>query len=139
MSITQLKTSVDELTASNLGITRAKWSQVSSSKDVSGDQFNQGVQHYRWELPSGRWWMPSKSYFRFRCRLVKGGNPVVVADDVAPAMNCASNFYQSCEFQINNQTVSKVSDYVAEIDTLTKRQMMSKAQMDQYLGNLVRN
>jgi hypothetical protein len=51
-----------------------------------------------------------------------GGNaPLTLADNVAPSYGGPSNYYQNCEFRINNTTISRIGDYVPQIDVMEKR------------------
>lgn len=52
---------------------------------------------------------------------------VKVGDDVAPNMGLMANLYQSAEFRIADKTVSRISDYMAQVDALDKRLTKSGA------------
>lgn len=50
-----------------------------------------------------------------------------LASDISPNMNCMSNLFQSLEFRIADKTVARVSDFVAQVDTLEKRLTKSQS------------
>ena len=81
-------------------------------------------------------WIPSRSYLRMRCELTKGNadnitqTQLTVGDQIAPNMNLCANLFQSMELQLNGKTISRVSDHVAEVDTVEQRLSKSKAWMD---------
>ena len=123
MSILNLKTSLSELSPLDDGISKARYEQVPPAREVSGASFSNGQISYKFQCPGNKWWQPKKSYIRIRCRLSRAGGllPLRVDDNIAPAMNMASNLFQSLEFRIGDKTVSRVSDYVAQCDTLINR------------------
>jgi len=117
-----LKQSAAELPSLNQGLARQTYEQHPPTRDVTGAAFPKGAQHIRWQVAGTRWWIPSKSYIRMRCKIsgLAGVLPKV-SDDVAPNMNLMANLFQSAEFRIAEKTVSRVSDYMAQVDTLEKR------------------
>ena len=127
-----LKTQASQLRSSNNGVTNLKYDQIVPTRDVTGDQFSAGPITYRFENSGEKWWLPSKSYIRMRCKLTKadGTTPLVVSDDIAPNFGLASQLFQSMDFQIANKVVSRCTDYVAQIDALKKRLHKSKSWMD---------
>lgn len=126
-----LKTSTNQLSSANKGTGEIHYAQYAPSRDVTGDNFAQGTQYIRWECSGKRWWIPKRSYIRFRCTLSDGaGNQLVKSDDIAPNMFLASNLFQSLEFKINGKTICRVADYVAQIEALEKRMTKSKTWLD---------
>jgi hypothetical protein len=70
-----------------------------------------------------------------RASLTKSaGGSLDVADNIAPNMGLCANLFQSGEFRIANKTVSRVSDYMAQIDALETRSSKSKSWLDS-VGN----
>lgn len=131
MSIFRLKTEPSELKSSNLGCSDLKYSEYLPTRDVTGNSFATGRFIIPWEMSSEQHWLPSRSYIRMRCDLTKGnGTPLSVEDQIAPNMNLCANLFQSAEVQLNGKTVSRVSDFVAEVDTVEQRLSKSKAWMD---------
>lgn len=131
MSIFDLKTSSKELASSNDGISKMSYQQHAPTRDIVGANFPNGDIHYKWETSGTTWWVPSRSYFRIRCSLKRGnGTQLTNADNVAPNMGLASSLFQSAEFRINGKTVSRVSDFMPQVDALENRLNKSKSWLD---------
>ena len=129
MSLFNLKTSVGELSRSSYA--RMNYDQVSASRDIAGANFTRGTINFKWSSNGTKWWIPNKSYIRMRCSLTKfNGNPLTLSDNIAPAMNLVSSLFTSAEFRINDKTVSRIGDYLPQIDTLENRMNKSKAYLD---------
>jgi hypothetical protein len=130
-SIFDLKTNVQELSSANEGTSRMSYEQHPPTRDVTGNNFPNGAQHIRWQNAGQKWWVPSRTYIRLRGQLSRAnGDPLLVGDDVAPNMGLMANLYQSMEFRINDKTVSRISDYVPQIDALETRLSKSKAWLE---------
>jgi hypothetical protein len=63
-----------------------------------------------------------------------GGAQLDNADGIAPNMDLMPNLFQSCQFNIQDKTVSRIPDFVPQIDALENRLMKSKAWIDS-VGN----
>jgi len=131
-SIFDLKTSVDELSSVNEGTSRMIYDQVPPSRDVTGNNFSNGAIHYRFETSGQKWFIPSRSYIRTRFQLTKGDGvtQLDLADNIAPNMSLMSNMYQSCEMRIADKTVSRVADFMPQVDALEQRLSKSKSWLD---------
>lgn len=133
-SIFNLKTDVKELSSINQGIARMEYDQKQPTRDITGTNFPNGAIRIRWQTGGQRWWVPSRSYIRMRCRLTRGDGatrtPLTTEDNIAPAMNLASNLFQSLEFRINDKVVSRVSDFVSQVDAIETRLTKSKSWLD---------
>lgn len=128
-SIFELKTSVEELYTS--GMSKMNYEQHAPSRDVTDNNFPNGAIHFRWQVSGQKWWIPSRSYFRIRCKLTdKDGNQLNDIDDIAPNMSLASNLFQNAEFRINDKTVSRISDYMPQIDALETRLSKSRSWLE---------
>ena len=136
MSIFKLKTDVSELKSSNQGCNDLKYSEYLPTRDVTLDSFPTGRFVIPWEMSAEQHWIPSRSYLRMRCELTKGSTDnktqtqLTVDDQIAPNMNLCANLFQSLELQLNGKTISRVSDHVAEVDTVEQRLSKSKAWLD---------
>lgn len=74
---------------------------------------------------------------RFRVKYSKAnGQPLSLSDNIAPSMCTISNLFQSMEFRINDQVVSRLSDYCVQIDTLQHRLDKSRSWMNGF-GNSI--
>jgi len=130
-SIFKLKTDVSELSSANEGMSRMEYEQYPPTRDVVNNAFANGAIHFRFQNSSQKWWIPSKSYLRMRVQLTKGdGTPVDVAFGSAPNMGFMSNLFQSAEFRINDKVVSRISDFMPQVDALETRLTKSKSWLD---------
>jgi hypothetical protein len=79
--------------------------------------------------------MLNKSYIRTRMSISKvGGAQLNNADGIAPNMDLMPNLFQSCQFNIQDKTVSRIPDFVPQIDALENRLLKSKSWIDS-VGN----
>ena len=130
-SIFDLKTNINELSSANNGTSRLTYDQVAPTRDVTHGNFPNGSIYIKWTVSGEKWWMPSRSYLRMRCRLSRGDDSQFdVSDQVAPSMNLMANLFQNAELRINDKTVSRVPNYVSQIEALEQRLNKSKAQLD---------
>ena len=131
-SIFNLKTSADELESSNYGVSKDLYEQLAPTRDVTTTNFSNGSINFKWQTGGTKWWIPSRTYLRFRVSLTKANGVGLNnwVDDIAPIMNQCSALFQSAEFRINDKTVSRVADYLPQIDTLNTRMNKSKAWID---------
>jgi hypothetical protein len=136
MSIFDLKQSVGDLTSANDKMSRMTYEQHPPSRDVTGNNFPNGAIHIRFQCSGQKWWVPSRTYIRTRMSITKadGATQLDVADDVAPNMGLCANLYQSAEFRIADKTVSRIGDYMPQIDALETRLNKSKSWIDS-VGN----
>lgn len=136
-SIFDLKTNINELSSSNQGTSRLSYDQISPSRDVTAGNFANGTIFFKLNGISGeRWWLPSRSYFKMRVALSRGdGTAFSVADQVAPSMSLFSNLFMNMELRLNDKTISRVSNYVSQVEALEQRIGKSAAQLDGVLGS----
>jgi hypothetical protein len=127
-SIFDLKSSVEELSSANEGTSRMDYDQQPPTRSIQGANFPNGAIHFRWETSGAKWWLPSRSYLRMRCLLGKAdGTPLEMSDGIAPNM---ASLFQNMEFRINDKTVSRVSDFVPQIDAIETRISKSASHID---------
>ena len=131
-SLFDLNTSTDQLSQVNNGINRNAYEQIAPTRDVTGvSAISNGAIHFRWNSSGQKWWIPNKSYMRCRIKLSKpDGTQLLTSDDCAPQMAQFASMFQSLEFRINDKVVSKISDFVPQIDILETRVSKSKAWID---------
>lgn len=131
VSIFDLKTSVAELSSTNEGTSRMAYDQQPPTRDVVNENFANGAIHFRFQTAGQKWWIPQRSYIRTRFRLTKGdGSPLDTSFEVAPNMALMSNLFQSAEMRINDKTVSRIPDFLAQVDALETRLTKSKSWID---------
>jgi hypothetical protein len=130
-SVFSLKSSVEELSSANQGTSRVQLDELPPTRDIVGNNFSNGAINFRFENSGMKWWMPSKSYIKTRMRITKpDGTMLEIADGVAPNMDLMPNLFQSCEFRIQDKVVSRISDFVPQVDALDVRLSKSKAWLD---------
>lgn len=130
-SIFDLKASVEELSSANQGLARMAYEQHAPTRDVTQSNFPNGAIHFRWQTSGEKWWIPSRSYIRMRCKLSKAnGTQLSVNDNIAPNMGLCANLFQSAEFRINDKTVARISDFMPQVDALETRLSKSKSYLD---------
>ena len=130
-SIFDLKTSVEELSSANQGTSKMEYDQHPPTRDVTTTNFPNGAIHFRWQTSGQKWWCPSRSYLRMRVKLSKpGGTQLTVDDNIAPNMGICSTLFQSAEFRINDKTVSRVSDFMPQVDAIETRLSKSRSHLN---------
>lgn len=121
--IFNLKVNTSELESANYGASRLQFEQQAPTRDVTGKAFYNGAIQFRFQTNGTKWFRPSRSYLRIRGSLSKadGITQLTTADGIAPNMGLAANLFQNMEFRINDKTVSRVSDFVPQVDALMTR------------------
>jgi len=131
-SIFKLKTDTSELSSANEGTSRMEYEQHPPTRDVTNGAFSNGAIHFRFQTSGQKWWLPSKSYLRMRCKLTKGDGttPIDTSDGIAPNMGFMANLFQSGEFRINDKVVSRIADFMPQVDALETRLTKSKGWLE---------
>jgi hypothetical protein len=123
-----LITDLSQLKSQNDNRNRGEYEQISTTRDITGDNFSNGVINFKWENSGLKYWDPSKTYLRTRLRFTKGDGTVIdSAFNTAPNMGLMSNMFYAAEFKINDKPVSKIGSYLPQIDALEKRLTKSKS------------
>ena len=136
-SIFDLKTNISELASSNQGTARMTYEQYPPTRDVTSTNFPNGAINIRWQTSGNKWWIPNRSYLRMRCQLSRGdGTPLRLSDNIAPNMALCANLFQSAEFRINDKTVSRISDFMPQVDALETRLTKSRSWIEG-IGNSI--
>jgi hypothetical protein len=131
MSVSTLPTDFSQLKSANRGVARVNFQQISSTRDATGTNFPNGAIEYKFSTSGSRWWVPEETYLRIRVKLTDGaGNQLTTGHGIAPNLNMMNNLFQSAEFQINNKTVSRISDFMGQIGMVETRLGKSKAWRD---------
>ena len=135
-SIFDLKTSVEELSSANQGTSRMEYDQHPPTRDVTTTNFPNGAIHFRFQTSGQKWWVPSRSYLRVRCTLAKpnaartANEQLTLDDNIAPNMGLCASLFQSAEFRINDKTISRISDFMPQVDAIETRLSKSKAHLE---------
>lgn len=132
MSVLDLYTSVKELPSLNMGLSNMSYDLVTSTRDVTNNTFQNGSISYKFVVSGNERWIPSRSYLKIRMKISRANliDQLRLANNLAPTMNLCSALFQSLEFRINDKTVSKVSSFVPQVETLYQRMNKSKAFLD---------
>jgi hypothetical protein len=127
-SIFDLKTSLDQLESSNNGVTKDSYEKLTATRDVFRNNFSNGSINFKWTTAQSKWWIPNKTYIRMRVELsdLAGTSAIGRSRDIAPCMNQMATLFQSAEFKINDRTVSKIGDFLAQVDTIDTRMNKSR-------------
>ena len=122
MSLFDLKQNADELPSLNQGIAKLTYQQVQTTRDATGDAFPKGNINLKWETSGVKWWIPSRSYIRIRCKYFQADGIAQPenSNDFAPNMGVCASLFTSAEFRMGDKTVSRVSNYIAQVDALQK-------------------
>ena len=116
------------LMSSNGSITKMEYGQVTATRDVTGKNFSNGTINFKWSNSGIRRWIPSKSYMRVRMQLTDGtGAAIDTAFGAAPNMGMCSNLFQSAEFRLNDKVVSRIGDFISQVDALDTRLTKSRS------------
>ena len=131
MSIYNLPTSEEQLSSWVEKTQHAGTQQHAAIANVVGEQFGNQDIRIPFLVAGNRWWLPSKSYLRLRCRVTNGkgdGPPAPPAPGIpaiAPSMGFCASLFQSAEFAIRGVTVSRLTDFVPQADQYWKRTQKS--------------
>ncbi len=130
-TIFDLKNDINELPSINSNIVNYRYREVNCIRDVTNDAFPNGLQHFRWTVPRNEWWVPARSYFKLRGTITRGtGVPMTREMGIAPAMGFMANLYQSGRIKLNQNDISVIENFFAQIDSLETRMSKSKAWLD---------
>jgi len=130
-SIFDLAVSKEQLSSSNDGVSRRSYSKLAPSRDVTDTNFSNGQISFKFETSGVKRWLPAESYLRMRVELTDGtGAAPTVAFGAAPNMSFCAGLFQSAEMRMNNTTVSRVEDFMPQIDALETRMNKSKSWVD---------
>ena len=112
----------------NNGMNRMNYEQHTPTRDVTQNNFTKGQIHINWEVSGQKYWIPSKSYLRFRCSITdEKEEQLNNSDAIAPNFGLCSNLFQNGEFRINDKVVSRIGSFMPQIDALDTRLSKSKS------------
>lgn len=96
---------------------------ISAQSVLRRDSFSNGPINFRFAATAvDKYFFPTRSFFNIRTRLTRAdGTPLLKADGVALAQNCAANLFKSCTVRLGGQTITTTTSYLPEIDTLRYR------------------
>lgn len=126
MSIFDLTTNAEDLSKSVMG--KSDYVKLAPTRDVVGDNFSNGTISFKWELGASKWWHPQSSFVRMRCSITNpAGEQFDMNDEIAGNMNLCAALFQNAEFLVNDKVVSRIGDYMAQIDALYNRSNKSSS------------
>jgi hypothetical protein len=131
-SVFRLIDNVSQLRSANDKMAKYTYDQIQpSAGTATGAGFTTGQIRFKWEHAATKWWFPSKCYLELKCSLNQvAGGQLVFDTLVAPNMDLAGNLFQQAEFLIGGKSVSKIGEYLPQVDVLKKRLKHSKAWLD---------
>ncbi len=142
LSIFDIPTSKDQLSSSNANLCELQFDEIQALRNISDEtnanrHFPGSEITFRWDYPSGKHWLPSKSYLRYKCSLTKAdGSPLTENDNIAPAMGLADSLIHTCNLKIADKVVEEVSNMYSEIAALRTR-LSKTGQWMRDCGNVV--
>ena len=98
--------------------------------------FTQNTHTFRFTVDGNTYWVPQRSYLRIRAKFTKkrkGDNTVLGiarGDGIAPAFGFCATLFQSIAHDMSGTTVSQLTSYVPQIDTLRHRLMKGQTWRD---------
>jgi hypothetical protein len=120
-SIFDLKTNESELSSTNQGTSKIQYEEV-TSRDVTNGTFANGPINYDFSMSGNKWFIPSRSYINVKMQITKAnGTALDLSDKVGMNMGVCSNLFQSAEFRLNNTVISRVANFMPQIDALQTR------------------
>ena len=128
-----LADSVEQLGPINDGVVHPQYRQVSCQKAVEGDSFPSGQQVFRFNVSGSTWWCPSKTFMSFRVALTNtdGSTINMNTKKIALNMGTCANLYQSAELRMGGKVVQRVSQYMAQVDSLLHRTTKSNRWLEE--------
>lgn len=130
-NIFNLTQSALELPSLNAGIGGLIYEQIAPTRDVTGTNFPNGAMHMKFEASGTKWWLPNKSRMRIRATITKADGSVLrVRNDIAINMGVAACLFQNGSFLMKGKTISRVADFVPQVDAINKRLSHSKSWLD---------
>ena len=99
--------------------------------------FTQNTHTFRFTVDGNTYWVPQRSYIRIRAKFrknVKGTPttflPITRGDGIAPAFGFCATLFQSIAHDMSGSTVSQLTSYVSQIDSLRHRIMKGQSWRD---------
>lgn len=136
-NVLQIPTDKTDLINQSQGFADYQYVEVQPLRSVSDDvvagtyRFSDGAIDLRWSMADDEYWIPNRSYIRFRMVLTRvDDNQLFTSDDISPSMNIASTLFNRITYKINNQVVSELSENIPQIDSLQCRLRKSADWLD---------
>lgn len=109
---------------------------VDLSTGLNTTNWTQNTHTFRFTVDGNTYWVPQRSYIRIRAKFtkkIKSTNtalPITRGDGIAPAFGFCGTLFQSIAHDMSGTTVSQLTSYVSQIDTLRHRIMKGQAWRD---------
>ena len=98
------------------------WREITSTSDISRENFPRGIKDFRWTVSGGFSVIPNQSYFRIQYQLSKtDGKQLDAADDVFPAFNMPGNLFNQVFVRMGNQDVSTIQNFCPQVSATKTR------------------
>jgi hypothetical protein len=115
------------------------YQEIQPTRDVSGDNFSKGTINFDWTMGSSGYFNPYKSFIKLRFKLYKrvssADASLEKSDQIAMNAFLMENLMSQAKLNINNQCVSEVGDYLAQISSLLYRKNYSEDHMNNYMAS----
>ena len=97
------------------------WREINCRTTIDDTTFRQGLKDFKFSVGQGYGFIPAQSYFRVDLEITVAGNAPTVADNAAFADNVCGNLFNNIYFNMGGQTVSHITNGVAQCDILKNR------------------
>jgi hypothetical protein len=97
------------------------WREVNARNSCKQGEFAKGIKDFKFSVGQGYGFIPSQSYFRVELKLKKGNANPTLADGCTFSDNPCGNLFNNVYFNMGGQTVSFISNGVAQCDILKSR------------------
>ena len=137
MSVFDLPTSVEEVG----GVVNNTYRRVTANRNYDETSFSNGVLQFEWGQSPHQWWIPGRSGFRMIAEAgIKtpggGRRPFNLHDGVTYAKDVGTHMFQTAEYQLDGQTISKIYSHMPQISALKSR-MKDPSTWQQEMGRFM--
>ena len=147
-SIFNLIENPNDLPSSNENMAEMYYKEILPTRDVTDNatqteynpKFGGTNISIRWDMDNQTWWIPGRSYIKLDVELTKAGlsgdqsSPLVQADQIAPNMGMAASVFNRMQVKMNDVTLSQISQFIPQCDTIAKRVYNSQEWLDKTNG-----
>lgn len=113
-----------------------RYREIQPERSIHND-FGSGEINLKFDLNGQNRWNPSKSYIKFRIKILKGnGEPLDTNYGIAPNMFICDNIFQQIDLRVNGVKVSECNDYIAQCSTLKHRLYSDMNKRDTLLSSV---
>lgn len=127
-SIFDLNTKTTDLSSANQGLIQYHYEKLPAIKPITADTgLANGDLTFRWSYGDNVYWIPNKSFFNigYTINNPDGGQSLLGYEQVALNMNSAACLFKSAQYRVADQSVSQITQNLAQVDALKSRMTKS--------------